>query len=163
MVFRKLARSEMRLAMSLEIPCNSAIKSLPANGFGALYYRPALTLVSVWPWCDLHRPPLPGRGSKRYEARGNGARAQHPEPQRLLAVPYGRTDLSIGIWHPGAVLRAIYDPLRHHRRPGRRAAVQSHVHVLGWRDRLPADAALHGHQLQRIPGQGRENAGYGHH
>jgi cytochrome bd ubiquinol oxidase subunit II len=63
----------------------------------------------------------------------------------LAPVLYGRTDLSIGIRHPRAVLLAIYDSLRHHRRWSRRAAVQSYVHVLGRGRRLSADAALHGH------------------
>jgi len=43
-------------------------------------------------------------------------------------------------------------PLRHHHRRSGRAAVQSDVYVLGWRRRLPADAALHGHQLQASSG-----------
>jgi cytochrome d ubiquinol oxidase subunit II len=88
---------------------------------------------------------------------GAVAATVHRKPQRLLAVLYGHADLHIGIRHPGALLLAIYDPLRYHRRPGRRAAVQSRVHVLGWRRCLPADAALHACQLQRLQGQDRNN------
>src|SRR6266849_843685 len=108
---------------------------------------------------SLDRSAVSVRIPGDWSSRGNRARAQHPEPQRLLAVLYGRVDLHVGVRHAGAVLLAIHDPLRHHRRPSRRAAIESYVHVLGVRsDRLSTDADLHARQLQRLQGQSQDNS-----
>ena len=97
-------------------------------------------------------------------ARGNGARAQHPEPRRLPAVLYGRADLRIGLRHPGAIVLALHDPVRLHHRRSRGAAVQPCVHVLGRRSFVfPLMLLYTVISYSVFRGKVRATAGYEHH
>ena len=113
---------------------------------------------------SLDRSAVSVRISGDRSGRGNRTRAQHPETQRPLAVLYGRTDLFIGIRHAGAVLLALHDPVRHYRRPGRRAAVQSLVHILGvWRVVFPLMLLYTVISYTVFRGKVGETSEYGHH
>jgi hypothetical protein len=71
------------------------------------------------------------------------------------SLPLSRSPMDITAL-TGHLVLAVHDPLRPHHRPSGGASVESCVHVLGRVPvRLPADAALHDHQLQRLQGQSR--------
>ena len=70
---------------------------------------------------------------------------------RRSAVLHGRAHFCGRVRHAGDLVLALHNPVLDHHRRSRRTPLQSRLHVLGRGSlRLPADAALHCHQLHRL-------------
>src|SRR6266700_3545849 len=102
----------------------------------------------------MARAALSLRFPRHRNRGGDPSGREPPATQRSSAVPHCGRRLRRRLRYARSLLLALRDSFLGHDRGGGRAAFEPRLHVLGRRPlRLPADAALHGDQLQRVQRQ----------